>query len=80
MTYITHARTLEELRDEVLSDLRRRIERLELQVRHAKNSAENAKNGRAIDEFKEALHYWTEITLARSTAKAKPPAQAGQGS
>jgi hypothetical protein len=69
MTYISHARTPEELKAEVCSDLTRRISFLENQVKFSTSASEKAKLGRAIAEFIQLRDFWTELQIVRPLRK-----------
>lgn len=68
--YISHAHTPEELKLEVLSDLRRRIVFLDAYTRDvAKSATERARLARAIAELADVLHYWEQVRIARPKTK-----------
>ena len=68
--FVTHARTLEELRAEVLSDLNRRIEFLMGQSRTiARSKAEQSRNSAAILALEDMLNFWKELTIVASKTK-----------
>ena len=64
MIYVTHAKTPEELRAELLGDLRRRIEMLE-RSREAfgRGAAGKARFDGRINELEQMLRYWTELQI-----------------
>lgn len=69
--FITHARTLEELRAEFLSDIRRRIQFLDGQSRTvARGALEKARIARAINELEQMHQFWTELTITKAKVKA----------
>lgn len=69
--FITHARTLEELRAEFLSDIRRRIQFLDGQSRTvARGALEKARIARATYELEEMHKFWTELTIIKAKVKA----------
>ena len=74
-TYITHARTPEELRQELLSDLRRRIEILQGQGAlgiFGRGAAAKARVDGRINELESMLRFWTAIEIVPvSGAKRK---------
>jgi hypothetical protein len=75
VTYISHARTAEELRLEVLSDLNRRIELLRGQRTvglWGRGAAGKARVDGKITELEDMLVFWSELQLA---AKLSPRAQ-----
>lgn len=68
--FVTHARTLEELRAEFLSDLLRRIQSLDTQARTVGRSvAEKSRLACAASELEQTHKFWQEVTLARSKPK-----------
>lgn len=72
MTYITHARTAEQLRAEVLSDLNRRLARLNLQYDNSPSAIAKSRLTSAVNELNDMLYFWTELTIAGG--KSQPPA------
>lgn len=71
--YISHARTLDELRAEVVADLDRRVDMLNAQAGYAKvSAADKARLACAIREFEGMRHYWSKIVLARSRKREAP--------
>lgn len=69
-TYVTHAHTLEELRQEFLSDINRRIDMLQGQSNVVgKSVAEKSRLGSAIRELEDLQRYWTQIQLIRAKRK-----------
>jgi hypothetical protein len=69
--FITHARNTEELRVEVCSDIRRRIEMLNGQTRTtARSDAEKARLACAIREFEDMYRFWDSLTIMRPRRKA----------
>lgn len=63
-SYISHARSSEELQAEVCSDLRRRIERLSgYSLTVAKSAAEKARIATALREFEEMLDFWEALEI-----------------
>ncbi len=70
MTYISHARTPEELKAEVVSDLGRRIDRLD-SYRNvvAKSAAEKARLECAQRELEEAMYFWKQLEIVRPIRK-----------
>ena len=72
MSYVTHARTADELRLELCGDLRRRIAMLDAQRNAVKFSeAEKARIARALNELGDMLHYWSEIEIIKPTKGKK---------
>jgi hypothetical protein len=72
VTYISHARTPEELKEEVCSDLRRRISSLDSWSKIvARSEAEKSRLARASTELVEMLEFWTNLTIQRPTRKRK---------
>lgn len=69
--FVTHARTLEELRAEFLSDIHRRISFLDGQTRTvARGATEKSRIARAIQELNDMHRFWTELTIAKAKTKA----------
>lgn len=67
MAYVTHARTPEQLRAEVISDLNRRIEFLQGQHNvTARSKAEKSRLACAMNELGNMLDFWTKLTIAGS--------------
>ena len=74
--YISHARTPEELRKEVLSDLRRRLISLDnYSDRVAKSATEKARLARAIEELLDMFTYWTNLKIERPLTKREQERQ-----
>lgn len=71
MTYVTHARTPEELRAEVESDIRRRGEALALQLKYATSATEKAKISFAINVMADMANYWSDLKIIRPFRKRK---------
>lgn len=68
--YVSHARTPEELKSEIVGDLHRRIAALDTYARVvAKGAAERSKIERAITELRDMLLYWESVRLARPKTK-----------
>ena len=65
-TFVTHARTLTELRDEFVSDLHRRLAVLDVLTRHEKIATKAAALARAKMEIEDALTYWSKVELRGS--------------
>ncbi len=72
--YVNHARTLEELRAEFLSDLRRRLAALDFEAKFEKRVAQSRAIGRAKQELEGTLAYWQQVELRaqRNSKGAKP--------
>ena len=73
-THITHARTVEELRQELLSDLRRRIEILQGQGTlgvFGRGAAAKARVDGRINELESMLRFWTAIEIVPAGAAKK---------
>lgn len=71
MTYITHAPTPEALKAELLSDLHRRLARLDAQKTLAKSDSEELRIARAINELEDIVNYWANLEIVRPTRKRK---------
>lgn len=68
--YISHAQTPEELKQEVCSDLRRRIATLDgYSTMVAKNASEKTRLARATEELKDLLAYWSSVKIERPKTK-----------
>ena len=63
MTFITHARTLTELRDEFLSDIHRRLLSLDTESRYEKRIGRLQAIARAKMELESLLGFWQDIEL-----------------
>ena len=60
--FVTHARTLEELRAEFLSDIERRIQQLQLSVRRMRpNATEATRIFRSIQELEQLQDHWKNV-------------------
>jgi hypothetical protein len=72
MTYVSHARTPEELKDEVLGDIRRRIELIDHYMQTvARSASEKARLARAQMELTAMLQYWERVEIRRPKRKRK---------
>ena len=66
-SYISHARTPEELKVEVCSDLNRRIAHLaDYSLIIAKSAAEKARLATGIRELETMLDYWQALEIVKS--------------
>lgn len=65
MIYSTHARTPEELRDEVVSDIRRRIAVLATLEQNARGATEKSRYARAAQTLEEMLEFWSNLEIHR---------------
>lgn len=64
--YVTHARTAEELKAEVLSDLTRRLSFLDGQIKvTARGEAEKSRLRCAERELTAMLQFWTELEIVK---------------
>jgi hypothetical protein len=71
VTFFSRAVNAEELRVELLSDLRLRIENLHLQRKLFSGGVrDKAKFDARINELEDMLRFWTEIEIVPSTKKA----------
>lgn len=80
--YISHARTPEELKLEILSNLRWRIAQLDGYANVvAKNASEKARIARATAELQDMLVYWQALKIVRPLTKREQARQerAAQG-
>jgi hypothetical protein len=74
--YVSHARTPEELRSEVLSDLRRRLISLDKYFNTvARSGAEKARLSRAMEELVDMLNYWANLKIERPLTKREQERQ-----
>jgi hypothetical protein len=76
--FVTHARTLEELRAEFLSDIRRRIQLLDGYSRViARGALERSRIARATSELNDMHEFWKDITFIKAKARpsAPPPSE-----
>lgn len=69
--YSSNARTTEELRQEITTDLQRRITGLESQKSFEKRIGETKAINKAIAELTSMLEVWQEVELWQGTSKAK---------
>lgn len=70
--FSTHARSLDELRSEFLSDIHRRLASLDLEARHEKQATKATAIARAKLELEALLGFWTEIEL-RGAKRGRTP-------
>jgi len=66
--YITHARTLEELRAEFLSDLSRRQNSLDARIKTSTSAALSARLALARSELDDLWDFWNRITIPAPTS------------
>lgn len=66
MTYVTHARTLVELRDEFLSDIARRASLIDMQIKNAPSARRATSLGLVRQELDSLQEFWTQIELRRA--------------
>lgn len=64
--YVTHARTLVELRDEFVSDIARRLSLLDAQIAKAPSARRATTLSVVRMELESIQEYWTEIDLKRA--------------
>jgi hypothetical protein len=70
--FVTHAATLEELRQEVLSDLRRRIKFLDDQIMTTTRGAtEKSRLACATRELEQMHAFWGELTIVKAKVRSK---------
>ncbi len=70
--YTTHARTPEELKAEVCSDLRRRLEALSDYAQNvAKSAAERSRLACAAKELTDMHDFWYNVQIVRPRAKPR---------
>lgn len=67
--YVTHARTLPELRDEFLSDIARRRSLIELQIKHSTSARRSAALALVLQELDSIFDFWQTIDLRRAAAQ-----------
>lgn len=68
-TYVTHARTLEELRSEFLSDLTRRLSDINSRKKIVTSPGDNKALSLIEAELASLLHFWQTIELSGTKAK-----------
>lgn len=74
MTYISHARSAEEMRLEVITDLNRRLDALARQREaFARGAAGRARFDGKILVLEEMLLYWTALQLVSKKTQTKAP-------
>jgi len=72
--FVTHAKTVEELRAEVLSDLHRRIDSLRARSNaYSKSEKEKAKYAHTINEMEEMHRFWRELEIIGKTKSFVKP-------
>ena len=77
LVYVSHAKNVEELRMEVVSDLKRRLDMLSSwRDVMAKSEREKARYGIAINELNNAIKFWSEVQI-QPQGKAKGEVRAG---
>lgn len=72
--FVCHARTVAEMRDSFLSDLRVRLERLDTEDRYEERVGRKAAIARARAELTELMSFWSKVELpaSKSTRISKP--------
>lgn len=70
MTYVTHARSLIELRNEFLSDIARRQSLIDMQIKHSKSARRSVNLATTRQELESLFEFWSNIELRH--AKGKP--------
>lgn len=71
--YISNARTLDELRQEMLSDIRRRLSRLDDQIAFEKRNTEKLKLEAVKREFEDLARFWQEVELKDRRKRVSKP-------
>lgn len=72
MTYISHARSAEEMRQEVITDLNRRLASLTTQrAAFGRGAAGKARFDGKILVLEEMLHYWSELQITPKKTSTK---------
>jgi hypothetical protein len=62
--YVSHARTISELKDEFLSDIQRRLDHLDQSLKQIRpNASEAARIARVRQELLVILDYWKNVEL-----------------
>jgi len=69
--FVTHARTLGELRDEFLSDITRRQSLTDAQIKHATSERRKASLGLVRQELDSIAEFWSEVELRRAPREKK---------
>jgi len=73
--FVTHARTLEELREEFISDIRRRLRPLYSQLQYTPGKAANAARvARAISELEDMEKFWLDVKIKAAKPRKQPEA------
>lgn len=70
--YVTHARTLPELRDEFLSDIARRQSLIDLQIKHSPSARRSATLAAIRQEFDSMAEFWSTIELRSVKSREQP--------
>ena len=70
LRYISNARTLEELRQEFLSDIQRRLSTLDIQTRNEKSASKKAAIGHTQQELQGVLEFWTNVEVKQRAPRA----------
>lgn len=73
MSYVSHARTPEQLLAELLGDIAHRISRTKMQLEHAPSVSDKVKTVRVLTELEDMQKYWNELTIVRPVRKREPP-------
>jgi hypothetical protein len=69
--YVSHAHTPEELQQELLSDLRRRMGAIDMEYRLTRKGAtEKSRIARGLLELENMLLYWSNVEIVRPKRKA----------
>lgn len=79
MRYSTHARTLDELRAEFLSDIHRRLAGLDLEAKHERQATKAAAIARGKLELESLLSFWQEVELRGAQRRTRASAAQAQG-
>jgi len=70
-SYVTHARTPDELRAEFLSDLARRAASIDLQIKHSTSQRRTASLALVRQELDQISEYWTQIKLPEPQSRTR---------
>lgn len=79
MKFITHARTLEEMRTEFLSDIHRRLATLDRANQFASSAAEKSRIAYAVRELTDMISFWEEVKISASREKPLAAEQQSNG-
>lgn len=73
--YITHARTVEELRSEFLSSIHQKLHALDTEAKYETRVGRAKEIARAKVELQNLLSYWTEVSFAHTKPQSAKAAK-----